>query len=192
MYAGDLWRRSEVKNLGCLKGGPNSGTFLWSGLDWLRAQLQLRRLEGDHRPAEWHNQTLGFRELQRLSRFIRAQSRGLPFFWSLQFKLRLKVTCVEHYEYHKSNYLASASMATDIKMWDIRKKGVLLTYGEHEAAVSCIRFRYIFQLELTFNNSMISVRMAGACCQATGTELWKCGICEAGNRLRPSLTQQGR
>ncbi|CBY43495.1 unnamed protein product, partial [Oikopleura dioica] len=53
---------------------------------------------------------------------------------------RAEVTCVEHYEYHKSNYLASASMATDIKMWDIRKKGVLLTYGEHEAAVSCIRF----------------------------------------------------
>ncbi|CAG5112474.1 Oidioi.mRNA.OKI2018_I69.chr2.g6688.t1.cds [Oikopleura dioica] len=25
-------------------------------------------------------------------------------------------------------------------MWDIRKRGVLLTYGEHQAAVSCIRF----------------------------------------------------
>lgn len=53
---------------------------------------------------------------------------------------RAEVTCVEHYEYHKSNYLATASMATDVKMWDIRKRGVLTTYGEHEAAVSCIRF----------------------------------------------------
>lgn len=53
---------------------------------------------------------------------------------------RAEVSAVEHYEFHQSTFLASASLASDIKLWDVRKRGVVQTYGDNATPISCLRF----------------------------------------------------
>ena len=75
---------------------------------------------------------------------------------------RAEVSALQHYEFHDANLLMSGSNACDMKLWDIRKRGTIISYTGHEGPVRVIRFRI---QSLTFTNGTLFI------IPATGLEI---------------------
>jgi len=53
---------------------------------------------------------------------------------------RAQVTYLEYYQYHNANLLCSGSNDTNIRLWDIRKRGTIFNYSGHTGPITVLKF----------------------------------------------------